>query len=343
MLPTHVHDLKGRQPQLRLVHAGHVLRPQVEPRRVEERALSTGCSSAPGAPRHGPAQRPPGRRSTDRLPALVRSFQDDSEIDPHTRRRVRACAGRRDAGAELEGRPASPALRGSLASAFRAGTQRMPLRRPRRAQGVHRRAPRHPCRDVRSGRSSRTWSSSTSSSASSTSSTADDPASPLARHLFEYPASAARAPPLGHAVQDVHAHRRADDDHYVDFLRHRCASSHDDAAATAELRESPGGLPAGALPPRRRGREPSGGSRLRSSDALAGDGPHGAPRGDRRPQRHAGRGPGRRLRLDARDLRVLSGAPAGGAKAVDHGDTLEYWKSAPYLLNFMDDYKLKMR
>jgi hypothetical protein len=29
------------------------------------------------------------------------------------------------------------------------------------------------------------------------------------------------------------------------------------------------------------------------------------------------------------------------ATAVEHGDTIEYWKSAPYVLNFMDDYELK--
>ncbi|HKQ50441.1 MAG TPA: helicase-related protein [Phycisphaerae bacterium] len=29
------------------------------------------------------------------------------------------------------------------------------------------------------------------------------------------------------------------------------------------------------------------------------------------------------------------------ARALDHGDIVEYWKSAPYLLNFMDDYELK--
>jgi Helicase conserved C-terminal domain len=31
------------------------------------------------------------------------------------------------------------------------------------------------------------------------------------------------------------------------------------------------------------------------------------------------------------------------ADIVGHGDTLEYWKSAPYLLNFMDDYLLKRK
>lgn len=29
------------------------------------------------------------------------------------------------------------------------------------------------------------------------------------------------------------------------------------------------------------------------------------------------------------------------ARLVDYGDTLEYWKAAPWLLNFMDDYKLR--
>ncbi len=29
------------------------------------------------------------------------------------------------------------------------------------------------------------------------------------------------------------------------------------------------------------------------------------------------------------------------ARSIGHGDTIEYWKSAPYLLNFMDDYQLK--
>src|SRR4029078_6206276 len=29
------------------------------------------------------------------------------------------------------------------------------------------------------------------------------------------------------------------------------------------------------------------------------------------------------------------------AEALDHSDVTEYWKSAPYLLNFMDDYQFK--
>jgi hypothetical protein len=31
------------------------------------------------------------------------------------------------------------------------------------------------------------------------------------------------------------------------------------------------------------------------------------------------------------------------AKALDHDDVLEYWKSAPYLLNFMEEYDLKRK
>jgi hypothetical protein len=31
----------------------------------------------------------------------------------------------------------------------------------------------------------------------------------------------------------------------------------------------------------------------------------------------------------------------GVAKILEQGDTMEYWKSAPYLLNFMDDYEIK--
>lgn len=40
------------------------------------------------------------------------------------------------------------------------------------------------------------------------------------------------------------------------------------------------------------------------------------------------------------DLRAYL-ATQKAARALDQGDTLEYWKSSPYLFNFMDDYKLK--
>ncbi len=44
--------------------------------------------------------------------------------------------------------------------------------------------------------------------------------------------------------------------------------------------------------------------------------------------------------LAARDLRAYR-AYQDVARELDHHDTVEYWKSAPYLLNFMEQYKLK--
>jgi hypothetical protein len=46
------------------------------------------------------------------------------------------------------------------------------------------------------------------------------------------------------------------------------------------------------------------------------------------------------LQLRTNDLRSYVGL-ARVAKTLDHHDVVEYWKSAPYLFNFMDDYKLK--
>ena len=46
--------------------------------------------------------------------------------------------------------------------------------------------------------------------------------------------------------------------------------------------------------------------------------------------------------LEPQDLRSYL-ALQQVARATGHGDTLEYWKSASYLLNFMDDYQLKRR
>jgi len=45
-------------------------------------------------------------------------------------------------------------------------------------------------------------------------------------------------------------------------------------------------------------------------------------------------------RLEPADVRQYMTA-ANVAKVLDHGEVVEYWKSAPYLLNFMDDYELK--
>jgi hypothetical protein len=45
-------------------------------------------------------------------------------------------------------------------------------------------------------------------------------------------------------------------------------------------------------------------------------------------------------RLEPSDVRQYLAA-AGVAQALEHGEIVEYWKSAPYLLNFMDEYELK--
>lgn len=43
--------------------------------------------------------------------------------------------------------------------------------------------------------------------------------------------------------------------------------------------------------------------------------------------------------LHATDIRAFLGAQSI-ADAVDEGDVVEYWKSAPYLFTFMDNYAL---
>ena len=48
----------------------------------------------------------------------------------------------------------------------------------------------------------------------------------------------------------------------------------------------------------------------------------------------------RRPSLHAVDVRAFLGAQSVG-DAVEQGDVVEYWKSAPYLFNFMDNYALK--
>jgi hypothetical protein len=46
------------------------------------------------------------------------------------------------------------------------------------------------------------------------------------------------------------------------------------------------------------------------------------------------------IRLEAADVRSFTALQRVG-RALDQPDVIEYWKSAPYLLNFMDAYKLK--
>lgn len=50
--------------------------------------------------------------------------------------------------------------------------------------------------------------------------------------------------------------------------------------------------------------------------------------------------PAKSTRLESRELRAFV-ALQRVAHFLEQGDVLEYWKAAPYLLNFMDDYQLK--
>jgi hypothetical protein len=52
--------------------------------------------------------------------------------------------------------------------------------------------------------------------------------------------------------------------------------------------------------------------------------------------------PPRKLELAERDIEQYL-AVQRVARAVEHDDVLEYWKSAPYLLNFMEEYELKRK
>jgi hypothetical protein len=50
--------------------------------------------------------------------------------------------------------------------------------------------------------------------------------------------------------------------------------------------------------------------------------------------------PSARVQMAQSDVDIYL-ATARIARAIEHHDVIEYWKSAPYLLNFMDDYQLK--
>ncbi|MBD2451421.1 DEAD/DEAH box helicase [Nostoc sp. FACHB-152] len=50
--------------------------------------------------------------------------------------------------------------------------------------------------------------------------------------------------------------------------------------------------------------------------------------------------PSRNTKLETQDLETYLNLQSI-ARILEHHDTLEYWKSAPYLLNFMDNYELK--
>ena len=177
--------------------------------------------------------------------------------------------------------------------------------------------------------------------------TGDDEASHLARRLFEYSdeASDARVLLLSATPYKMYtiADESGDDDHYQDFVA-TLRFLQDDPARAHEFEELL--------------------KRYRRELYRLGDGAHGATGNLRELKRELET----RLRSvmvrterlavsDDRNGMLVEVSPDSVrlepldlenyvalqrvAQLLDQGDVLEYWKTAPYLLNFMDDYKLK--
>jgi hypothetical protein len=169
----------------------------------------------------------------------------------------------------------------------------------------------------------------------------DSPAGELARDLFESQAGQGCRALLLSATpyRGLSLHHEIDDDHYGDFLALlRFLESGDAAGCKEILAEYRAALPAVMTP--------DGLARLRSAkEALQ----QRLQRVMARTERLAsseGRGgmlldaPPADGSLKAIDVRAFLGAQQV-AEAVEQGDVVEYWKSAPYLFNFMDNYALK--
>ncbi len=169
----------------------------------------------------------------------------------------------------------------------------------------------------------------------------DSDAGDLARGLFDSEAGQGSRVLLLSATpyRGLSLHHETDDDHYGDFLALVSFLENSDAAGCKEiLAEYRAALPAvmtaDGLARLRKAkmalqqrlcRVMARTERLASSDHRGGmllD----APPAD--------------ASLHAVDVRAFLGAQ-GVADAVEQGDVVEYWKSAPYLFNFMDSYALK--
>jgi hypothetical protein len=163
----------------------------------------------------------------------------------------------------------------------------------------------------------------------------------LARDLFDSEAGQGARVLLLSATpyKSLSLHHEADDDHYGDFLALLRFLENSDAAGCKEILAAyRAALPAVMTP--------DGLTRLRraktaleqrlcrvmarterlSSSNLRGGMLLDAPPAD--------------ASLHAVDVRAFLGAQCV-ADAVEQGDVVEYWKSAPYLFNFMDNYALK--
>lgn len=169
----------------------------------------------------------------------------------------------------------------------------------------------------------------------------DSDAGDLARGLFDSETEQGARVLLLSATpyRGLSLHHEADDDHYGDFLALLIFLENSDSAGCKEiLAEYRAALPAVMTP--------DGLMRLRRAkmalqqrlcrvmartERLASSDHRGGMLLDAPPANAS---------LHAVDVRGFLGAQCL-ADAVDQGDVVEYWKSAPYLLNFMDSYALK--
>jgi len=163
----------------------------------------------------------------------------------------------------------------------------------------------------------------------------------LARDLFDSEAGQGARVLLLSATpyRGLSLNHETDDDHYGDFLALLRFLEDGDAAGCKEiLAEYRAALPAVMTP--------DGLARLRTAKAAL---QHRLSRVMARTERLASSKMRGGMLLDAPpadaalhgiDVRAFLGAQSV-ADAVKQGDVVEYWKSAPYLFNFMDDYALK--
>jgi hypothetical protein len=163
----------------------------------------------------------------------------------------------------------------------------------------------------------------------------------LARHLFDSEAGQGARLLLLSATpyRGLSLHHEKDDDHYSDFLSLLHFLEDDDSAdcdkVLSEYRK--------ALP---KVRTPEGLTRLKAAKtALQQRLRHVMSRTERAASTRQRGGmlqdaPPADATLHAVDVRAFLGAQRI-ADQMDQGDMVEYWKSAPYLFNFMDSYALK--
>jgi hypothetical protein len=170
---------------------------------------------------------------------------------------------------------------------------------------------------------------------------ADSEAGELARDLFDSEAGQGAKVLLLSATpyRGLSLHHEADDDHYSDFLALLGFLEDGNASGCKEvLAEYRAALPTVMTPQgqaRLRNAKTALEKRLRRvmarTERLASDVQRGGMLLDAPPAAAS---------LKAADIRAFLGAQRI-ADVVEQGDVMEYWKSSPYLFNFMDTYALK--